>query len=195
MNRSTLIGGVAAGLLLTTTLASPAYAGPVEVIPWEDSYETVHLVGEEEWCDPDVVDFEVAESWEGSGIDRVTTEEDGILRFASVYKSVATYTANGKTFVVEAQGNGRDHEIVDNGDGTLTIWVKESFKSTVWLDGEFLFHDSGINSGAILVDYNGTLSDPDDDVFLGVAEDFVAHGRVDTLDRDFCEDIALYLGD
>ena len=112
-----------------------------------------------------------------------------------MYKSVATYTANGKTFVVEAQGNGRDHEIVDNGDGTLTIWVKELFKSTVWLDGEFLFHDSGINSGAILVDYNGTLSDPDDDVFLGVAEDFVAHGRVDTLDRDFCEDIALYLGD
>ena len=195
MNRSTLIGGVAAGLLLTTTLASPAYAGPVEVIPWEDSYETVHAVGEAEWCDPEVVDFEVAESWEGSGIDRITTEEDGILRFASVYKSVATYTANGKTFVVEAQGNGRDHEIVDNGDGTLTIWVKESFKSTVWLDGEFLFHDSGINSGAILVDYNGTLSDPDDDVFLGVAEDFVAHGRVDTLDRDFCEDIALYLGD
>ena len=195
MKRSTLIGGVAAGLLLTTTIASPAYAGPVETIPWEDSFQTVHAVGEEDWCDPEVVDFEVAESWEGSGIDRITTEKDGILRFASVYKSVATYTANGKTFVVEAQGNGRDHEIVDNGDGTLTIWVKESFKSTVWLDGEFLFHDSGINSGAILVDYNGTLSDPDDDVFLGVAEDFVAHGRVDTLDRDFCEDIALYLGD
>jgi len=195
MNRSTLIGGVAAGLLLTTTFASPAYAEPVQIIPWEDSFETVHTVGEEEWCDPEVVDFEVAESWTGSGIDRITTEKDGILRFASVYKSVATYTANGKTFVVEAQGNGRDQKIVDNGDGTLTIWVKESFKSTVSLDGGFLFHDSGMNSGAILVDYNGTLSNPDDDVFLGVAEDFVAHGRVDTLDRDFCEDIALYLGD
>jgi len=195
MKRSTLIGGVVAGLLLSTTIASPAHAGPVEIIPWEDSFETVHAVGEEDWCDPEVVDFEVAQSWEGSGVDRITTQKDGIVRFAGVHKSVDAYTANGKTFVVESVGNSRDHKIVDNGDGTLTIWIKDSFKSTASIDGELLFHDSGINSGAILVDYNGTLSNPDDDVFLGIAEDFVAHGRVDTIDRDFCEDLAIYLGD
>ena len=195
MKRSTLIGGVAAGLLLTTTIASPAYAGPVETIPWEDSFQTVHAVGEEDWCDPEVVDFEVAESWEGSGVDRITTQKDGIIRFAGVHKSVDTFAANGKTFVIDSLGNSRDQKIVDNGDGTLTIWVKDVFKSTAWIDGEFLFHDSGINSGAILIDYNGTLSNPDDDVFLGVAEDFVAHGRIDTLDRDFCEDLAIFLGD
>jgi hypothetical protein len=103
--------------------------------------------------------------------------------------------ANGKTFVVESHGNSRDHKIVDNGDGTLTIWFKDAFKSTVWIDGEFLFHDFGSGSGAVLIDHNGTPTFPDDDVFLGFVEDPVNHGRLDTIDRDFCEDLAIYLGD
>ena len=196
MKRSTLVGGgIALGFLLTTTVSAPAFAGPVQIIPWEDSFTVVHAVGEEDWCPADIVDFPVTEDFEGRGIDRITTEKDGIIRFAGLYDVLSAYSANGKTFVVESHGNGRDHKIVDNGDGTLTIWFKDSFKSTVWIDGEFLFHDSGINSGAFLVDTNGTPTNPDDDEFLGFVEDPVAHGRIDTIDRDFCEDLAIYLGD
>ena len=36
---------------------------------------------------------------------------------------------------------------------------------------------------------------PDDDIFLGFVEEPVSHGRIDTIDRDFCEDLAIYLGD
>jgi len=196
MKRSTLIGGgLAAGLLVSMTVAAPAFAGPVQIFPWEESETIVHEVGEEDWCDPEVVDFEVTEYFEGRGIDRITTQKDGIIRFAGLYDVVSEYTANGKTFTIESQGNSRDHKIVDNGDGTLTIYFKDAFKSTVWIDGEFLFHDSGSGSGAFLIDHNGTPTFPDDDIFLGFAEDPVNHGRIDTADRDFCEDLAIYLGD
>ena len=196
MKRSPFIGGAAIGLMLALGVAAPAFAGPVEIVPWEDPGGTVVLeVGEEEWCPADVVDFAVTYSWEASGIDRITTQKNGIIRFASTFNAVDTYSANGKTFVIESKGNARDHKIIDNGDGTLTIWFKDAFKSTAWIDGEFLFHDSGSGSGAVLIDHNGTPTFPDDDVFLGFVEDPVNHGRLDTIDRDFCEDLAIYLGD
>ena len=194
MKRSTLFGAIAVGFMLSMTIAAPAFASPVQIIPWEDSDSVVNEVGEEFWCPPDVVDFEVTQSWEASGIDRITTQRDGIIRFAGTFKRVDTYSANDKTFVIESQGNIRDHKIADNGDGTLTIWFKNSIKSTAWLDGEFLFHDSGLVDGAVLIDYNGTLSNPDDDVFLGPIGDASSHGRFDTDGRDFCEDIAEFLG-
>lgn len=195
MKRTTLIGGgLAAGFLVSLILPTPAFAGPVQIVPWEDSQQTVHEVGEEGWCPPDIVDFPVAESWQGSGIDRITTQRDGLIRFGATYDTVAEFSANGKTFVIESHGNVRDHKVVDNGDGTLTLWFKDSTLSTAWLDGEFLFHDSGQVEGAVLIDHNGTPGFPDDDEFIGVDGEIQLHGRFDTEDRDFCEDIAEFLG-
>jgi hypothetical protein len=193
MKRSTLIGGLAIGFALAMTVSAPASASPVQIIPWEESFTEVLEVGEEDWCPPDIVDFDVTYSLDGGGIDRITTQHDGILRFAGTFKAVETYSANGKTFMIESQGNRRDHRIVDNGDDTLTIQFKNSVKSTVSIDGEFLFHDSGLDEGAFLVDHNGTPAFPDDDIFLGVIGEPQFHGRSDTVGRDFCEDIAFYL--
>ncbi|MBT2497551.1 hypothetical protein J7E25_00400 [Agromyces sp. ISL-38] len=194
MKRSALIGGIAVAAALTMAAPAPAFAGPVQIIPWEDSDSVVVEVGQEGWCPPEIVDFDVVQSWEASGIDRITTGPDGIVSFAGTFERVDTYTANDKTLVTEAHGNTRDHKIVDNGDGTLTIWFKDSVQTSTWLDGEFLFHDSGLVEGAFLIDYNGTLSDPEDDTFLGIVEDAELHGRFDTGERDFCEDIATFLG-
>ncbi len=166
----------------------------MQIIPWEDSFTVVHEVGDEDWCPPDIVDFDVTESFEGSGIDRITTQKDGIIRFAGTFTAVNTYSANGKNFVVESHGNTRDTEIVDNGDGTLTISFKDATATKVWLDGTFLFHDTGLVEGAFLVDHNGTPTIPEDDEFLGPAGEIGLHGRFDTEDRDFCEDIAVFLG-
>ncbi len=194
MKRSALIGGLAVAAALTLAVPAPAFAGPVEVIHWEEADSVVHEVGEEGWCPADVVDFEVAHSWEASGIDRITTDRDGLLRFATTFRWMDTYSANGKTFVLDQHGNVRDHKIEDNGDGTLTIWLKDSVRLEVSVDGEFLFHDSGLSEGAILTDHGGTPTDPEDDEFIGIAEEFELHGRWDTADRDFCEDIATHLG-
>jgi hypothetical protein len=194
MKRSIIIGGIAVAGVLTMAAPAPAFAGPVQIIPWEDSGSVVNEVGAEGWCPADVVDFEVAQSWEASGIDRIKTGHDGLVSFAATFERVDTYSANGKTLVNDIHGNARDHKVVDNGDGTLTIYFKDSVRATAWLDGEFLFHDSGLVEGAVLIDYNGTPSDPEDDIFLGPVGDDELHGRFDTGDRDFCEDVATFLG-
>ena len=195
MKRSSLIGGAAVGILLGVGVSTPAFAGPVQIIPWEDSFTIVHEVGEEGWCPPDVVDFAVTESLVGSGTDRVTTQKDGLIRFAGTYRTERTYSANEKSLLADTHGNYRDAEVVDNGDGTLTISFKDATVTKVWLDGGFLFHDSGLVEGDVLVDHNGTPTNPDDDENLGPVGEIGLHGRFDTGDRDFCEDIATYLGD
>ena len=194
MKRSMIIGGIAVAAALTMAVPAPAFAGPVQIIPWEDSGSEVHEVGDDDWCPPEIVDFEVTQSWEASGIDRIKTDRNGLLRFAGTFERVNTYSANGKTLVEDIHGNTRDHKIVDNGDGTMTISFKDSVHVTLWLDGEFLFHDSGLVEGAVLIDHNGTPTNPADDTFLGPVGDVELHGRFDTGERDFCEDIATFLG-
>jgi hypothetical protein len=194
MKRSLIIGGIAVAAVLTMAVPAPAFAGPVEIVPWEDSGSEVLEVGEEDWCPPEIVDFEVAHTWEANGIDRIKAGHDGLVRFAATFEGMDTYSANGKTFVIEFHGNARDHKVVDNGDGTLTVFFRDSVHSTASLDGEFLFQDSGLVEGAFLIDHNGTPSDPEDDTFLGPVGDDELHGRFDTGERDFCEDIALFLG-
>ena len=194
MKRSSLIGGVAVGIMLGVGVSTPAFAGPVQIIPWEGSFTVVHEVGEEGWCPADVVDFAVTESAVASGKDRVTTEKDGLIRFAGTYRVVRTYSANEKTLLAETHGNYRDTAIVDNGDGTLEISFKDATATKIWLDGAFLFHDTGLVEGAFLVDHNGTPTIPEDDENLGPVGAIGLHGRFDTGDRDFCEDIAMFLG-
>ena len=138
MKRSVLISGIGAGFMLSISVAAPASAGPVQIIPWEDSYTVVHAVGEDGWCPPDVV---------------------------------------------------------DNGDGTLTIHFKDARSTKVRLAGTSLFQNTGLVEGAVIFDHSGTPADPDDDEFIEVDGQIGFHGRFDTEDRDFCEDIATYLGD
>lgn len=193
MKRSTLIGGIGVGVMLSMTVAAPAFAGPVQIIPWEDSFTEVNEVGDEGWCPPEIVDFDVTQTFEGSGKDRITVQKDGLIRFAGTYRTVTTYSANGKTLTAETHGNFRDADVVDNGDGTLTIHFRDATSTKVWLDGSFLFHDTGLVEGAFMVDHNGTPTIPDDDKDLGLVGEIGLHGRFDTADRDFCEDIAFYL--
>ena len=195
MKRSVLISGIGAGFMLSISVAAPASAGPVQIIPWEDSYTVVHAVGEDGWCPPDVVDFDVTETFDGSGIDRITTQRDGLIRFAGTYTTDTAYSANGNTLVNAAHGNYRDADVVDNGDGTLTIHFKDARSTKVRLDGTSLFQNTGLVEGSVIFDHNGTPTDPDDDEFIEVDGQIGFHGRFDTEDRDICEDIATYLGD
>jgi hypothetical protein len=54
---------------------------------------------------------------------------------------------------------------------------------------------TGLVEGAFLVDHNGTPTIPEDDDFIGPVGEIGLHGRFDTEDREFREDLAIYLGD
>ena len=106
---------------------------------------------------------------------------------------VTTNLETGGTYTNVFTYNGKDHTIVDNGDGTITITVFASGNSR-WYDasGKLVLRDTGQSSFAFDVDYNGTPGNADDDV--EVPDSFrllrPSAGHDDTVGRDFCADLA-----
>lgn len=116
--------------------------------------------------------------------------------FADRFQSTETYTnlENDKTLTLAYVLRNADQRIVDNGDGPITITGKGTGRNFVTgPDGNRLFVDAGQVQFQIVVDYNDTPGNPDDDVFLedlGVVKET---GRKDTDDRDFCDDLVIFL--
>ena len=197
MTRSTLLGGVASRIPCSATAASGAgrRGARARSSRGRTPVSVVHAVGAEGWCPPDVVDFDDhPTASKARGIDRISTHGDGLIRFAGTRQSVDTYSANGIDVVIASTGHAGDHGIAYNGDGTLTIRFTDSSTTTASIDGVPLFHDSGLVDGAVLIDHGGTPTDPGDDIFLGATGGVVSHGHSDANDRDFCKDLATYLG-
>ena len=107
----------------------------------------------------------------------------------SVHGTVVTTNLDtGGTFTQVFTSNSRDHTIVDNGDGTITITEFASGGLRIYnADGKLVLRDPGQSRFAFDVDYNGTPGDADDDVevagSLRVVRD--STGRNDTAGRDF----------
>jgi len=88
--------------------------------------------------------------------------------------------------------NSRDHTIVDNGDGTITIATFASGGSRFYdANGNFVLKDPGQFRFAFDIDYNGTPGDPSDDVEVPDSFRVVrgSTGNSDLSDRDFCADL------
>jgi hypothetical protein len=105
---------------------------------------------------------------------------------------VFTNLDTGGTFTVVFTANSHDHMITDNGDGTITILVIATGGSRFYdTDGNFVLNDPGQVRFSFDVDYNGTPSDPSDDVDVPDSFQVVrdSTGRNDTEGRDFCEDL------
>ncbi len=74
---------------------------------------------------------------------------------------VTTNLETGGTFTNVFTANSRDHTIVDNGDGTITITVFASGGSRFYdADGNLVLKDPGQVRFAFDIDYNGTAGDP-----------------------------------
>ena len=89
----------------------------------------------------------------------------------------------------------KDLKIVyDEQTDTLTITVLATGSSRYYdMDGNFVLNDPGQVRFQILIDANGTPTDPSDDEFiedLGIVKE--STGRNDTQGRDFCEDLLLF---
>ena len=105
---------------------------------------------------------------------------------------VTTNLETGGTYTNVFTYNSKDHTIVDNGDGTITITVFASGNSR-WYDasGKLVLRDTGQSSFAFDVDYNGTPGDAEDDVEVPGSFRLIrpSTGHDDTVERDFCADL------
>ena len=105
---------------------------------------------------------------------------------------VTTNLDNGGTFTNVFTANSRDHTIVDNGDGTITITEFASGGSRFYdTNGKLVLRDPGQFRFAFDIDYMGTPGDPSDDVEVPDSFRVVrdSTGRNDTAGRDFCADL------
>jgi hypothetical protein len=118
---------------------------------------------------------------------------DGLDYFAEHAKQtqVVTNLANGKSITGAFNISDKDLRVTDNGDGTLTILVMGTGTAALYgADGKAIARNPGQTRWEILVDHNGTPSDPFDDEFiadLGVVKG--STGRSD----DFCAATVLAL--
>jgi hypothetical protein len=97
---------------------------------------------------------------------------------------VYTNVANGKSVRAVATVTEKDLRVTDNGDGTLTILILATGNAVLYgANGKAIARNPGQIRFEILVDHNGTPTDPSDDEFiadLGVVKG--STGRSD----DFC---------
>jgi len=111
----------------------------------------------------------------------------------SVHGTVVTTNLDtGGTYTNVFSASSRDHTIVDNGDGTITITTFASGGSRFYdADGKLVLKDPGQTRFSIDIDYNGTPGDPSDDV--EVPDSFrvvrASTGNSDFSDRNFCDDL------
>jgi hypothetical protein len=105
---------------------------------------------------------------------------------------VTTNLDTGGTFTNVFSVNSRDHTIVDNGDGTITITTFASGGSRFYdTNGNFVLKDPGQIRFAFDIDYNGTPGDPSDDIEVPDSFRIVrpSTGNSDFSQRDFCADL------
>jgi hypothetical protein len=182
----------AAGAIVAGT--SVAAAGSVDAAPLERG--SFHDEGTETFADF-CGDLDVIHSWDISGNFLAAVRgADGLVRFQDSVRGtdVWTNTETGRSYTQIWTANFRDLKVTDNGDGTLTLLVQGSGGSR-WYDGDgkLVLRDPGLVRFEVLIDHNGTPSDPFDDeeiAFLGIVKG--STGLNETEGRDFCDDIILF---
>jgi hypothetical protein len=194
MNRTPIAAGIAAAFALALLAPAPAFAAPPIIDHWSDHIEHIEQVEHVDWC-PDVP-FDVLYTEDASGTFRFVQHGDSNYYGGSSVTSNFSWTnvETGAMLSATRHGSDRDMLVTDNGDGTVTIDVQFTGPTTYYDDdGNRLFIDVGRTTATIVIDTNGTPSDPSDDEFV----DFLGadtKGHFETADRDFCADIMEFIG-
>ncbi len=178
-----LIAGVAVAGLVTST---PATAAPLDKGHFHDVFTDFFD------CDGTPVQQDVDVSGNFLFNQRGSKHPFPYFR-ESVHGTVAWTNLNtGGTYTVIFTSNARDHTIVDNGDGTITITQFVSGGARYYdQNGKLVLKDPGQSRFAFEVDFNGTPGNPDDDQEVPGSFRVVrdSTGRNDTEGRDFCADV------
>ena len=195
MNRTSIAAGIAAASVLLLGVPAPALAAPPVVDHWTDHVEHIEQVEHApDWC-PDVP-FDVLYVEDASGTFRFVQHGDGLYYGASSIEVRATWTnvETGESFGFVRHGSDKDLHVTDNGDDTITIDVAATGATKYYDDeGTRLFVDAGRQTAQIVLDINGTPSNPDDDEFIEFIPGDLT-GRFDTEGRDFCADVMEFIG-
>ena len=184
--RSTRLGTLsvllACGLLLA--MVHPAAAAK----PLERSHE--HIV---DTFDDVVCDIPVTITVDIINNIQVRLADNGFLLFKSTGRGTVAITnpATGKSITNRFAGANRDLTVVDNGDGTITVrtavsGVPEEVRLS---DGTVAIKDVGRIVLATVIDYNGTPTDTEDDVFISQSIESVSgpHPEAESGFTLFCE--------
>ena len=184
-----LIAGL--GIVCTVLASTPATARPIEKGHFHDQF-----TGDVYDCDGTRAQDSVDVSGNFVGNQRGSSPFPYFRE--SVHGSVVTTNLeNGRTYTNVFTANSRDHTIVDNGNGTITITVFASGGSRFYdADGKLVLKDPGQTRFAFDIDYNDTPSDPTDDEEIPDSFRVVrpSTGNSDFSDRDFCADLRKFTG-
>ena len=186
--RSTRLGSLsvllACGLLLA--MIQPAAAQPIE-----RSHEHIVETFSDVVCDiPVTITVDIIENI------HVRLAKSGFPLFQSTGPGTTTITnpETGKSVTVRFTGAVKDLTVVDNGDGTITVRTAVTgVPSEVRLsDGTVAFKDVGRVVFASVIDYNGTPTDVEDDVFISQTIESVSgpHPELESGFTLFCEVVA-----
>ena len=186
--RRLLATGIAIGIAATALIASPATARPFEKGTFSEESSDVF----EDFCDVDGLTVFTDETAVGRFV--FNTRKPGTTPYIVQNIVVTTAYSNADDDVVTEKVliHEQDLRITVNDDGTLTILVLATGNATVYgPDGKAIARNPGQVRYEVLLDYNDTLDDPTDDVFLeflGLVKG--STGRND----DFCEAVLPILG-
>lgn len=173
--------GVVVGLAAAASLfAGPAQARPLEKGTFHEEFTEVFA----DFCDvpgltvqSDVV-VDVRFLLNPHGPDGLAYGMENVR-----ISGVDTNLANGKFVTWTANFIGKDLRVTDNGDGTLTILALVTGNAVLYgMDGKAIARDPGQVRFELLIDHNGTPTDPTDDEFLAGELVKGSTGRSD----DFC---------
>ena len=117
----------------------------------------------------------------------------GIVYFTEHLNVTSTFTNRATGHFVTAREHTitKDLRITDNGDGTLTIIVLATGNFAVFGEnGKAIARNPGQVRFRIVIDHNGTPSNPDDDVELSFEQIKDSTGRSD----DFCAAVVAAIG-
>lgn len=176
---------IAAGAVALVVLAggvSPAAAKPVEHVRFHDQGSDVV----EDFCGDLHVRIDVDER--GVFVLR-PAGRDRLLRGTATYHGGATYTNldTNRAFTITWNYAEQEFKAVDNGDGTVTLYVQVPGPERIYgPDAQLLFTSGGTFREAVVLDLGGTPDDPSDDTF--VSSEFLGdRGGQPQGPFDFCE--------
>jgi hypothetical protein len=158
---------VAAAAIVFVSIAAPvtiAQAATPDRFRFDDSGDFV----QEDFCGDQTVRWEF-HVW-GSGVGRIAGRERAVHYTVTAHgDATITNLATGKAFTLTWEDQSQDMRVLDNGDGTLSLFGNSGgAERTRGPDGQLLNVKRGLTQWMVLIDHGGTPTDPSDDEFISL---------------------------
>jgi len=152
---------IAMAALLVMALPGPAGAGQIS----HDQYRFEFDVVESQFCGD--MTFRIEGVYRGTFREMVKGDQHFYFMENIHGRREFTNLDTGLTVTSVSNWLNKDQRVIDNGDGTLTIYNSYTgHESLVGPEGRKPDTAAGSNSNVFVVDHAGTVSDPSDDVLI-----------------------------